>query len=467
MQIAILNGIYTNEASDFRTSYPRNLIPVPKEQGISQGYLRPADGIVEFASGGPGKDRGGINWLGECYRVMGQSLVKVKPNGVIEVLASVGGAGLVTFDYSFDYLAISSSGSLYYWDGAVLTQVTDSDLGAVLDFIWVDGYFMTTDGEFLVVTELNDPFSINPLKYGSSEADPDPIKAVLKLRNEPHALNRHTIEAFSNQGGDNFPFQRIDGAQIQRGTVGTYTCCVFMEAIAFMGGGRNEAIAIWLGASGNSIKISTREIDQILAEYSEDELSLCLMESRTDKGHMHLYIHLPDQTIVYDGAASKELQQPVWFTLTTSIVGNAEYLARNLVWCYGKWLVGHPDLPLVGYLSEDVSSHWGEVIGPEFGTMIVYNEGRGAIMHDLELVPLTGRAELGADPTIWTQYSTDGETWSMERSIKTGKQGQRNKRLVWMQQGHMRNWRIQRFRWTSDAHMSVARLEARLEPLAV
>ena len=80
MQIPILNGIYTDEASDFRTSYPRNLIPVPKSQGISQGYLRPADGIVEFGDG-PGLDRGGINWDNVCYRVMGTKLVSIDLDG--------------------------------------------------------------------------------------------------------------------------------------------------------------------------------------------------------------------------------------------------------------------------------------------------------------------------------------------------------------------------------------------------
>jgi len=70
MQIPIVNGIYTDEVADFRTSYPKNLIPVPKQQGISTGYLRPADGIVEFGTG-PGIDRGGINWNGVYYRVRG------------------------------------------------------------------------------------------------------------------------------------------------------------------------------------------------------------------------------------------------------------------------------------------------------------------------------------------------------------------------------------------------------------
>ena len=109
-QIPILNGIYTDNGPDIRTSYPVNLIPVPTVSGISAGYLRPADGLVTFGSG-PGIDRGGINWRGECYRVMGTSLVKIASNGSVSTLGDVGGTGLVTFDYSFDRLAVASSGS--------------------------------------------------------------------------------------------------------------------------------------------------------------------------------------------------------------------------------------------------------------------------------------------------------------------------------------------------------------------
>jgi hypothetical protein len=228
MQIPILSGIFTDNGPDFRTSYPVNLVPTPKASGISSGYLRPGDGIVANGTG-PGTDRGGINWRGQLYRVMGTKLVEISSAGVVTVLGDVGGpvSQLVTFDYSFDLLAIASGGRLYYWNGATLAQVTDPDLGVVLDVVWVDGYFMTTDGEFLVVTELTDPFVVNPLKYGSSEVDPDPVVALLKLRNEVYALNRNTIEVFDNVGGALFPFARIDGAQIQKGVVGTFACCVY------------------------------------------------------------------------------------------------------------------------------------------------------------------------------------------------------------------------------------------------
>ena len=167
MQIQIINGIYTDNSPDIRTSYPVNLIPTPKQSGISAGYLRPADGIVANGTG-PGIDRGGINWNGTCYRVMGTKLVTVANDGTITVLGDVGGTGYVTFDYSFDRLAIASGGNLFYWSPSLgLLQVTDPDIGTVLDFCWIDGYFMTTDGEYLIITELTNPLDVNPIKYGS------------------------------------------------------------------------------------------------------------------------------------------------------------------------------------------------------------------------------------------------------------------------------------------------------------
>ena len=345
-------------------------------------------------------------------------------------------------------------------------QVTDPDLGIVLDVVWVDGYFMTTDGEFLVVTELSDPLAVNPLKYGSAEADPDPVVGLLKLRNEVYALNRQTIEVFDNVGGDLFPFQRIEGAQIEKGVVGTHACCIFLETVAFLGSGFNEAPGIYLGANATATKISTQEIDTILLNYTEEQLATVNVEARNDRAHQYLYVHLPDRTLVFDGEATKALSQPVWFILTSSIVDYSKYRAQNFVWCYNKWLVGDSETPAIGYFDIDISTHWGVTVRWEFGTTIIYNEGRGAIVQQLELVSLTGSVAFGTNPTINTSYSTDGQTWSQQKFINIGTTGDRAKRLVWFQQGWMRNWRTQRFQGTSQAHMSFARLEAAIEPLA-
>lgn len=466
MQIPILSGIFTDQAPDFRTSYPRNMVPAPKAQGISKGYLRPSEGIELFGTG-PGPIRGAINWRGAMYAVMGTKLVRVAADGGVAELGDVGGTKLVTLDYSYDVLGIVSAGKLFYWNGSALTRVTDPDIGVVIDGLFVDGYWMTTDGTSLVVTDLDDRYAVNPLKYGSSEADPDPVMGIKKLRGEVYALNRYTIEVFDNVGGDNFPFQRIEGAQVPRGAIGAHASCLFAETIAFLGSGRKEAPSVYLINSGSTVKIATGEIDTILQDYTESQLANCVVESRVDKAHNLLMIHLPDQALVYDAAATIVVGEPVWYTLTSSVVGLGAYRARHQVWCYDQWISGDPTSNRLGVMTRDISTHYGDVIGWDFNTMMLYNQSRGAIVHELELVALPGRVQFGKNPVIWTSWSLDGQTWSDERAIPAGKQGERNKRIAWRRQGSFRNYRVQRFRGTSDAHIAMARLEAQIEPLDV
>jgi hypothetical protein len=465
MQIPILSGIWTDARADFRSEYPRNLIPIVAATGINTSYLRPADGIVAQGTG-PGVSRGGIEWDGVLYRVLGQKLCRIDAAGAVTVLGDIPGSDRVTMTYSFDYLAIAANGGLYLYDGSTLAQNADPDLGTVLDVIWVDGYFLTTDGEFLVITELNNPFAVDPFKYGSSEVDPDPVKAIVKLRNEVYALNRHTVEVFQNTGQTGFPFERVPGAQLQRGAIGTHCVTVFLEQIAFLGSGQNEAPGVWLGGNGNTAKISTREVDLILAEYTEAELATAFFETRVDRNYQHLLMHLPRKTLVYDGAASQVLSEPVWFCLSTSLDGSTPWRSQSLVWAYNRWNTADTTSAALGYLTDTVSTQWGQTVGWQFQTAIIYNDSRGAIVHTLELVALPGRVALGEDPRISTQYSLDGVTWSQPKWIAAGKIGDRAKRLQWLQQGAFRNWRVQRFAGTSDAYLSVARLEAQLEGLA-
>jgi hypothetical protein len=472
MQIPLLSGIVTDGDAEFRTAYPVNLVPCPKQTGISNGYLRPADGILPHASG-TGIDRGGINWSGSHYRVLGTSLVLISPGGAIGgSLGTVAGVDRVKFDYSPSRLAIVGGGNAYYYDGSTFTQVTDPDLGTVFDVIYIDGFFMFTDGEFLIVTELVDPTQVDPLKYGTAETDPDAIRSIHKIRNEPNAVGRYTIETYENVGGSNFPYQRIEGARVSRGAIGRNCACVFGDensadaAIAFLGSGLKEPPSVYLGSNAASRRIATREIDTLLQTYSEAELSTSVVESRFDKGHQHLLIHLPDRTIVYDAAASAAAEEPVWFTLTSTLGGFEPYRGRNLVWVHDKWIVGDPLEERLGELTLSVSSHYGADVRWEFATLMVYNQGASGQVHELELVALTGRTAFGVDPYIATSYSKDGLSWSQDRPIKVGARGERDKRLVWRQQGTIGHFRVQRFRGDSQSFASFARLEAQIEPLA-
>jgi hypothetical protein len=464
MQIPIVSGIYAGADGAWRTAYPVNMEPTPKSTGISEGNLRVADGIVSTGVS-TGVSRGGILWDGTMYRVQGSKLVSIRADGVTVEIGDVGTGSDVSMTYGFSHLAVASGGNLFLYDGTTLAQVTDADLGTVIDVVWIDGYFLTTDGEFLVVTELNDPFSVSPLKYGSSEVDPDPVLSVLRVRNELAAINRYTIETFNNIGGENFPFQRVNGAQVHKGAVGTHCACVLSDAVAVLGSGRNEVPSVWLCANGGAQKLATAEIDEILATYSEQSLSGAYLEVKTHRGHDTLLIHLPDRCLAYDASASVAMSSPVWYTLTSSAISFERYRAKHHVWAYNAWHVGDTATAKTGKLDRTVATHFGDRVRWEFVTPIVYNESKGILFHELELIGLFGVAAVGATPLVSTSYTLDGVDWSQPKTINIAPRGARNYRARWLQQGHMTSFRGQRFQGDSASPIAVSRLEARVEPL--
>lgn len=479
VQVPILNGIFMDTSPDFRIQYPINMVPVILNTGISEGYIRPSDGIELFVDTEYGVDRGGILWDSTLYRVQGEYLVSIDSSGVVTNIGYVSNAANLpcALDYSFTYLIILSDNRYFLWNGITLSEPLPLNLGIPIDMLFLNGYIVFTDGENIYTTDINNPLIISSDKYGSSELDPDPVLALEKLRNQLYALNRYTIEVFNVVGGSGFPFQRINGAQINKGVIGTDACCTIEvgkgEFIAFMGGGKNEDIGIHIGAKAFSFKISTRTIDMILSEYNEQQLSLSVLESIIIKERSLLYVHLSDQTLVYDATASESSGSKIWYILKSSlgyilsseISSLSRYRARNFVKAYDKWTCGDPTTSKVGILSDKISSHYGDKVGWMFSTLVIYNSSKGALFKRLELEALTGSVELGSNPKIFTDYSFDGISWSNPRSKNIGTKGDRDKRIVWFSQGKMRKRRIQRFYGTSDAHLSIARLEAEFKGL--
>lgn len=447
--LPILSSIYATEAGDFETAYPCNMEPVAQQSGVSSGHLRTAMGAETWVTG-PGIDRGGINWNGTLYRVMGSLLVQIAFDGSITTIGDVGSDGFpVRMDYGFGRLAINSANNLWYYDGTTLAQVTDTDLGPVLDMVWMDGYYVTTDGTSIIVTDLSDPFSVNPLKYGSAEADPDMVTGLIATkRGELVALGQYTIEFYQNAGTSGFPFQVSPGATIPIGCVGRYAKCEFVQSFAFVGGGENQAIGVWIAGQGSASKISTRAIDDLLAD--EPNKASIQLEVRVARDENRLYVHLSDRTLVYLAGASSQLKQPIWYTCASGIAMDRPYRLRNAVNVYDKLICGDTEANAIGIVSESLDPgdgmaflswsfdgeaysqeyaqplgkrgnraarpqwrphlriptnyaalrfrgdnaqpHFGELTGWEFGAGFVYNDTKGAILHDIELVGLPGRA---------------------------------------------------------------------------
>jgi hypothetical protein len=461
MRLPMISGVTADSTAEFGTSYPRNLEIVAVDNAYRKAQFRATSGALPFTTV-PNIDRGGINWNGELYRVMGTSLVHVASSGTVTTLGDVGGSGPVTMDIAFGHIAIRSSDQLYYWDGTTLTHVTDTDLGPVVDMLWIDGYTMTTDGTSIIVTELSDPTSVLPLKYGSAEEDPDMVTGLIKARDEAYALGQYTIQVFQNVGGNGFPFQTVKGASIPVGCVGPTAKCLYADSFAFVGSARNEAVGVYLAGSGSATRISSRAIDDELAKVADP--TTIILENRTSRAERRLFVHLPDKSLVFLMNATKILGEPVWYVAQSGIA--KPYRLRHAVEAYGKTYVGDTESAQLGELTDTVSTHFGEAAEWGFDVGLLYNQAKGGIVHSIELVGLPGRAPQGVEGTAWLSMTRDGQNFSIERGIPMGKRGHTSIRLQWRPRTNFRNWIGFRFRGNSAAMPGFAACEADVSPLA-
>jgi hypothetical protein len=383
----------------------------------------------------------------------------VAANGTVTTIGDVGSGGRCAFDYSFDRLGINSGKSLFYYDAANgLRQVTDPDLGSVIDMLWIDGYFMTTDGTHIVTTELSDPMSILPLKYGSAEEDPDAVTGLIKYRDTAYVLGRYTVQIFENVGGSGFPFAPVKSqTTVPHGCVSpTAKCLLGDDGFAFAGSGRGEGLNVYVSKDGQALPVACPELCDAMDALPDP--SVIELENRTTRTEHRLMVHLPDQTWVYLVEASKEAQLPIWYRIGT----NGPYRCRNAVPAYGMLIVGDTQSGSVGNLTPLDRFHFGIDPGWGFDCGFLYNQGVGAIVHSVELIGMAGR---GGDGAVFLSMTRDGETFGPEKSVLV-KANDRNKRVAWRPHTRIGNYLGLRFRGIGSVLPGVAACEVKAAGLS-
>lgn len=453
MQLPVQSGVVVRDGA-FATSYPVNLEPRLVESGLSKGQLVMTRG-ADTRADAPDTDRGAFIYQEKQYRVMGERLYEVKDNGATIDIGSVGQNGIpARFAESFDRLAVASAEKLWYYFNGALTRVTDPDLGKVLDVDFLDGYFVTTDGEFIVITELLDPTQIDALKYGSAEDDPDAVTGVQALNGELYAFGRYTIQVLRNVGSTGFPFATVPGATVPYGCISAHAKCRVADTMAFVGGARGEPLGVFVLAGGRAVRVSTETIEDMLREAAEASITL---EARRFGDEQVLIVHTDKRSFALALGASGSLDGAAWTILNTG--RGRVYRPRSAVFWRGNHWVGDICGQSIGVLSETTDTHFGEAVEWRFDAALMFSEGLGFIIHQVELHGVLPRKEA----TVFVSMTRNGEIWSNE--IGRRLTGRRDERLAW--RPNARVDRMAGFRFRGNERISVSRADVQGEALGV
>lgn len=413
IQVPIIRGDRINSFSDYEDALPINMIAVSRDIQGASGYLYSHDGLSQIRTG-EGPDRGALynERMQRSFRVSGRKLIEITATGTV-VLGDIPGSGQATIAYSFNSIMVVADGSAYRYDGSVFTQITDPDIGSPLSVTWIDGYYFFTDGEYIYHTDINDESSIDPLKFATSEISPDPTKAVSRTQDDLVVVfNRYSTEYFINQANEQFAFTRLNQKAVNAGIVGTHAWTEMDGNLYILGGRKEERVSVHLLATGQTIAIATRYIDSIISSYSETDLVNAKLECRIADRDQLLYVHLPNDTLVFNQSIAKKLgQDSAWSRLESN--ENA-WRAVNMIFdpSLNLWVCGDRLDSKIGKLDHSKASQYGDSVDSVFYTPFIPIES--ASVDQIELKTVSGFT--AEDTSLFLSTTRDGAQYSQEWS---------------------------------------------------
>lgn len=457
--INLVKGERIGSDTEYRDFLPENMYAVITPTLGAAGYMTMHPGLQELGTGS-GPDRGAV-WnerLGAHFRVSSAIFLAVNTDGTSIRYGDIPGTENVSMPYSFNTQGIIGGGNFYLFDfGAGLVQVTDPDVGNPIDGVFIDGYYFLTDGEFLYHTDINDEASIDPLKFATSEFSPDPTLGVGKTQdNKAIAFNRYSTEYFANVATANFAFQRIPSRALKIGIVSTHSKCEMNDRWYIMGGRKEGSVGVYALGVGSSPQVSTREVDKIIAQYTEEELSDAYLEARVEDGYSFLYVHLPNETLMFNETLAQSNGIDTAWSILKSGHGSAPWRGIHGVFepRLSKWVYGDRQGLRFGTLEDNITTQYGEVAEWVLYTPFMYLEG-GSI-DELEIETMPGHNN-DDDATVFASLTYNGVTYGKEWTELYGVPDDYSKRFVIRRLGYIRDWVGFKFRGVTKSKMSFGR----------
>lgn len=469
----IFGGFYENDSIPLSIQNCINWMPQVVEEGsLSENAFLTPPSLVELGTTGAEANRGALVMDGRPFFVNGTSLFEVTAEGATTNHGTVVGTGRVSMATNGTKLVVVVPNSkAYIWDDISLVEITDTDYRLSDTVVFKDGFFVFTasDGTVFFNSELNDPANIDPLDFGTAEINPDKIVAAHVNHNELFILGEDTIEIFQSVGGSGFPFQRIPGANIQKGLHAKFTPVEFDNTFLFMGGGLNEGSAIWrVVSSQTAVKISTDAIDKAIQKFTREEISKAFSFTFTINGQFVVGFTLESTvidsiTFCYNAVSQK------WFQMQTGVPAPGStnrWRVNSIVKAFGKFLCGDSLSGKIGDLGE-VFTEYGATIYRERTSKPFILEGKSLYWPEIELTMESGSGLAtgqGSDPKIRMSFSDDGgRTFSPEQSRSFGKSGEYKKRAIWRRNGRVPSHRILRFTLTDPVRSNLLKLDGIVE----
>lgn len=434
-------------------SYQHTSLPLSAQRMVNC-YLEPAPpqaktfaavieacGVSSFSTVGNGPIRGALRKRGVTFVVSGTGLYRVSVGGIATLLGTVGGSSRVFMagDETHVMIVDPATRAGYYYTGATVLQITDTDWPGAVWVGYLDGYFIIIapeSGQFYI-TANRDPSSIDALDFASAERYPDDLVTGIVDKGELILFGTESGEGFYDSGATDFPITKIGSADFEIGCPYPYAPKKTDNGIIFPG---HTGKVYRLNGYTPQV-ISTPVVEQAIARATDRifrGLTWC------EPGHEFYALTCADFAFVYDCTTQ------LWHERQS--YGYNAWRWEFVIRAGEQWLVGDTQSAAVGLLNPATFTEFGTTMRVECASPSVGMDNEIFTHSKVELVfeqgvgLVTGQ---GSDPMVGLQFSDDGgRTWSSEKWRRLGAIGEYKTRAIWRRGGKARD-RIYRY-FSSD-----------------
>lgn len=406
-------------------------------------------GLNKRATLGGGPIRG-VYWssTGQLFVVSGSNLYEITSAWAPSLRSGTisSSQGRVTMVDNGTVLMIGDGGGTAYTAnlafGSALSPVVSANCpGGYVS--WQDGFFINTvpNSNQFAISDIN-AATYTTLQVASKEGRPDNLVFVLSVGRQLWLFGQQTTEVWWNSGGALFPFQRVDAAFIETGTISALTCTRVLNSVAWVGNDERGRGTVWYAQGYTPTRISTHAVENALAGYAN--LNQASAFAYQQNGHQFYQLSVPSSstdnggTWVYD-FSTQQWHERSWLSTT----GELPHRASCATVAFGAVVVGDRlDGRLYTYDLTTLADDTGPIRRTRQAPHVSQDEKR--IRYDsfeLQVEPGVGLSTgQGQKPIVLLSWSDDGgHTWSNEHQASLGAEGKYHTRVKWRRLGVSRD----------------------------
>ncbi len=355
------------------------------------------------------------NNKGRVFAVTPSKMYEIFKNGTFKELGDLDLKGRVSMEDNGIQVVVVDGIKGFYYDARLneVKQITDDAFYPASTVTYQDGYFLFDrkgTGQFFISELLN--VSFDPLDFATAEGQPDNLVAILSDHREIFLFGTETIEVWYNSGASDFPFERNQGAFIEKGCGARYSVAKQNNTVYFIG----SDLMVYQMTGYTPVRISNHAVEKTLKNVGLDD---AFAYTYQDEGHLFYVLTIPNKDITW----CYDISTGAWHVRQSYQFGRHQ--SNNAIFFDSKTLVGDFQNGRIYQMAGNFYTDDGEPVIREFVLPTVNNGREFLTVDSLEFDMGTGVGLIrgqGDDPELRVYFSKDsGKTYS--ESFKRGRIG--------------------------------------------